>query len=112
MDAYAFLRQDIASGNFSSNMAESILGRKRINWQAVTKMRNRVTITAFAIGSCSLTRKMITVEMASPIVITRTANSKLGSLFGEKWLRGRLNTLLYKQKVHLTVVKYVEKAAV
>ena len=35
-----------------------------------------------------------------------------GSLFGEKWLRGHLNTLLYKQKVHLTVVKYVEKAAV
>ena len=49
MDAYAFLRQDIASGNFSSNMAESILGRKRINWRATV---TTVWLSDISIDSC------------------------------------------------------------
>ena len=70
------LREARRRGDLSSNRAVSVFGRKRISWQAMAKTRNRVVMTAFAIGSCSLTKNRTTVDMARKMEITRTASSR------------------------------------
>ena len=63
---------------WSSNKAVSVFGRKRISWHVVAKTRNRVVMTAFAIGSCSFTRKRITINIA--IVSIQCTFTCLGTL--------------------------------
>ena len=70
------LREARRHGDLSSNKAVSVVGRKRISWQAVAQTRNRVVMIAFAIGSCSLTKKRMPIDIAKKIMITRTASNR------------------------------------